>query len=59
MKVKFQYKDGTSEEIDGVLSNSVVMDEGGSGAFFLQGDFTHYHFKDLKEFTVFDEVSHE
>lgn len=56
MKVKFIYKDGTSEEIDGVLANSVVMDEDGSGDFFLQDGFTHYHFKNLKEFTVLFEV---
>ncbi|MBU9829857.1 hypothetical protein J1779_07920 [Rahnella sp. FC061912-K] len=56
MKVKFIYKDGTSEEIDSVLANSVVMDENGSGAFLLHGDLTYYHFKDLKEFTVLEEV---
>lgn len=56
MKVKFIYKEGISEEIDKVLSNSVVMDENGLEAFLLQADFTYHHFKDLKEFTVMDEV---
>jgi len=58
MKVKFTYKDGSEEIIDGVLSNSVVMDEDGSGAFFMKGDcFTHYHFEGLESFTEIDEVS--
>ena len=51
MKVKFTYKDGSEEIIDGILSNSVVVDEDGSGAFFMQGNcFTHYHFEGLKSF---------
>jgi len=36
MKDKFIYKEGTSEEIDKVLSNSVVMNESCLEAFIFQ-----------------------
>lgn len=48
MKVKFNFFDGTSSEIDEIQKGSVVLLPDGTGSYFLESSFTQYHFSNVE-----------
>lgn len=50
MKVKFNFFDGTSSEIDEIQKGSVVFLPDGTGSYFLESGFTQYHFSNVESF---------
>lgn len=52
--VKFNYRDGTSETIAGVLKNSVVTFGDGEGAFAMEGVMVDYRLTNIKDFEVLE-----
>jgi hypothetical protein len=54
MKVKFNFFDGTSSEIDEIQKGSVVLLPDGTGSYFLESGFIQYHFSNVKSFDHID-----
>lgn len=55
MKVKFNFFDGTSSEVDGIQKGSVVLLPDGTGSYFLEYGFTQYHFSNSESFDYIDQ----